>query len=189
MGDCCYTPPGNTPPPMQQSAGKLTVKDGTTTIDTLTAPPYLADNATTATLTWTPGSTLKVSAAGSTVDAFNLSVVAPAKLAGVMPAFTATPITVKKSADLVVSWTPSSEACSQVAFTVGQTPVTLPYIGCVVDDAAGTLTVPKQLLSMFTATTGTATITRAEGAGKTVANANVRMVATDGHLANVTFTP
>jgi hypothetical protein len=188
MGACCYSSPSTMMPPTLQSAGTLTISDGATNIATLTS--YVATNVTLPTLTWTPGSTLKVAASGATVDAFNLSVVAPALLAGITPAFSSTtPITVTTSVDLVVSWTPSNQACSLVEFSLGQSLPTLPSIGCVVDDSVGTLTVPHALLSQFTATTGTATIERAVAAGTTVANANVKLVAIDGYLANVKFMP
>jgi hypothetical protein len=190
VGECCLQSPGGTVGAFQ-SAGTLTITDGAKTLATLTTAPYVASSATTASLTWAPGSTIKVSASGGTVDAFDLSVVAPSLLAGVKPAFGATGITVTTSADLVVTWTKSVEACSKISFGVSQLPATppLPYIGCVADDSAGTLTVPAALLAKLTAKTGTAFIQRVEGRGVNVGNASVKLVAIDGHYTDVTFKP
>lgn len=189
MGSCCYETASNGSSTLE-SAGTLTVDDGKTTIATLTAPPYVATNGTVTSLTWTAGSTLKVSASGATVDAFDLSVVAPALLTGVSPALTAA-IKVSKSAKLVVTWTPGTEACSKVTFGLTQTSTStaLPHIGCVVDDSAGTLTVPEELIAKFTATTGSATLERVESAGVNVTNANVKLVVADTELTTVTYTP
>jgi hypothetical protein len=187
LGACCFGagPAGST---TFESAGTLTVTDAGKTLATLTTPPYVATNATVTTLTWTAGSTIKVDGSGGTVDAFDLSVVAPKLLAGVTPALDA-PLTVTKSVKLVVKWTPSTETCSEIEFGLSQasTSGTLPFIGCTADDADGTLTVPEALLAKITATTGTATLERIEAAGINVANANVKMVVTDTLTTTVTF--
>jgi hypothetical protein len=180
VGACCYqTPPA---PPPYASAGTLTVSDGTTTLDTLMAPatagPYVGSSFETSTIVWAPGDTLKVVGSGGTVDAFTISVVAPALLTGVTPALTAA-LTVPTTADLVVTWTPSSQACSKVIFGLSQMGTGLPEIGCTADDSDGTLTVPSSLLGMFTATSGTANIQRIETTSVLNANSIVGVVASN----------
>jgi hypothetical protein len=186
VGSCCYgTTPSSTTTP--ESAGNVTIDDGANTIATLTPPGYAATSATTPAFTWTPGSTLKATAAGATVDGFTASVVAPALFAGVTPTLTGG-ITVSRSADFVLSWTPSKEACSEVSFGLSQG-TSLPYIECVVDDSAGTVTVPKSLLSMLTATTGSATLERVEGKRLVTTNAGIGIVALDVLQVAATYGP
>jgi len=194
MGSCCYetAAAGEL---SYISAGTLTVSDGATTLATLTPPPapvpalYEESSLTVPGFTWAPGDTLTVAGSGATVDAFTVSVVAPAVLAGTKPSFAA-PIPVSLSADYVVSWNPSSETCSQVQFGLSQTgAVATPYITCVVDDAEGTLTVPKALLQNFTATTGMAVMERIETKETLAANAAVGVVASEATTADTTYTP
>jgi hypothetical protein len=187
MGDCCYQSSSGTTLPTLESAGTITVDDGTTTIGTLLPTDYVESSKTTPTFTWMGGDTLNVSATGATVDAFNLSVRAPRLLAAITPALTS-PLSVSISKDFVVSWKPSTEMCAQVEFGFSQG-ATLPYIGCVADDSAGTITVPKALLSKFTAATGTAVMERIETSATLVTNAYVGVVASEVLQDDVTFKP
>jgi hypothetical protein len=186
LGACCYeTNPAATPTPA--SAGAITIADGTTTLATLTPPAYSASSATDSTLTWTGGTTLDITAAGATVDAFTASIVAPAQVAGLSPALTSA-ITVPKSSDFVVSWTPGKLACLKISFGLTQG-TGLPYISCAVDDSAGTLTVPASLLGMFTAASGTAVLERIDGKHVLSGNADIGIAAIQVITVSTTYTP
>jgi hypothetical protein len=187
VGACCYQPTSGGTIPTPESAGTLTIKDGANTLATLMSPSYVATSATLTTLTWAAGATLDVSTSGATLDAFTANVKAPALLAGLTPTFTST-IAVTLSSDFVVTWTPSNEACSEISFGFSQG-AGMAYIGCVVDDSAGTVTVPKSLLGMFTATTGTAVLERVEGKKLVNANAGIGIVALDVIQAKTTYSP
>ena len=167
--------------PTYVSAGTLTVSDGATILATVMPAPVLGlydENSLMApAFVWAPGDTLTLAGSGATVDAFTLSVVAPAAAAPIQPSFAA-PIDVSLSADYIASWTPSNEVCSQVEFNLSQVgEAGAPYITCAVDDSTGTLTVPKELLENFTATTGMAFMERIEGKATLAANAAVSVVA------------
>ncbi|HLK39638.1 MAG TPA: hypothetical protein VKU41_22940 [Polyangiaceae bacterium] len=186
MGPCCYEMTATTTP-TAATAGTVTVTDATNTLGTLTGPGYAVSSATVSTFTWTPGTVLKVSSSGGMVDAFMGMVAAPALLAGVTPALTAT-VNVPLKSDLVVSWTPAKEACSQISFGLSQGAL-MPHIGCVMDDAAGTLTVPAALLGMLTASTGTVVMERIEPRRVLTTNAGIGIIAVNVQQANATFTP
>jgi hypothetical protein len=187
VGACCYQPSSGGTLPTPESAGTLTIKDGANTLATLTSPNYVATSATLPALTWAAGSTLSVATTGGTLDAFTANVRAPAVLAGLSPSFQAT-IAVTLSSDFVVSWTPSNEACSKISFGFSQG-AQMPYVGCVVDDSVGTVTVPKALLGMFTATTGTAVLERVEGKELVTANSGIKYVVLDVIQAKTTYSP
>jgi hypothetical protein len=187
-GACCYRTVESTTVPTAESAGALTISDGATALTTLMSPDYATNSMLTPALTWAPGDTLNVVAKGDTVDAFTATIVAPALLAGLSPAFTTATLDVSLSKDYVVSWKPGTESCSEVTFGLNQG-TGLPTIGCVADDSAGTLTVPASLLGMLTGTTGTATIERVEPLVVLATNAGIKVVAINGHYASVNFTP
>jgi hypothetical protein len=187
VGVCCYQPTSGGMIPTPESAGTLTIKDGANVLATLQSPNYVATSATLTTLTWAAGATLSISTSGGTLDAFTANVEAPALLAGLTPSFAAT-IPVTLSSDLVVTWTPSNEACSEISFGLSQG-AGMAYIGCVVDDSAGTVTVPKALLGMFTGTTGTAVLERVEGTKLVNANSGIGVVALDVIQAKTTYSP
>jgi hypothetical protein len=191
VGACCYESEASADAsvPVFESAGTITVADGTSTIATLMYPNYAASSTTDATLTWAAGAMLTVTAAGATVGPFTATVPAPVALAGVTPPFSA-PIAVKKSSDLVVTWTPGKRACSKVSFDLSQGGVaTMPHIGCVVDDVAGTVTVPASLLGMFAASTGTAVIERVEGTRTLASNAEIGLAAVNVQRATTSYVP
>jgi hypothetical protein len=186
VGSCCYTPPASSLPTFEP-AGNITVADGSTTLVTMMPPGYTASSLSDATLQWKPGDTLTITASGGTVDAFTAMVTAPSHLVGLSPAFTA-PLAVSLKSDLVVSWTPSSEPCAQISFGLSQG-AGLATIGCVVDDSAGTLTVPSSLLVRFTGAAGSALIERIAGTPTYAKNAAVEVSASDRLVTTASYTP
>jgi hypothetical protein len=186
VGSCCYETTGSATP-MAASAGAITISDGTSTLATLMPGAYTAGSSTDPTLTWTGGTTLTISAAGATVDAFNVSIVAPGAVAGLSPALTSG-ITISKSSDFVLSWTPGKLACLEMSFGLSQG-TGLAHISCAVDDSAGTLTVPASLLGMLTATSGTAILERIEPKRVVTTNAEIGVVAVQVIEVAATYTP
>jgi hypothetical protein len=183
VGACCFeNTAAKTPTPV--SAGTITITDGAKTLGTLTPPVYVTGGAGFA---WMPGASLTVTSSGATIDAFTATVVAPDLFMGVSPPF-AMPITVPLKANFVVSWTPSPEPCSVIDFGFSQGSL-MPHIDCVVDDTAGTLTVPAALLGMITAKTGTAILERVEGKNLATANASIGVVALNVLTTTTTYTP
>ena len=172
---------------MAATAGTITVSDGTSTLGTLAPPAYGATSAATSTFTWTPGTALKVASSGGTIDAFSATIVAPGVLNGLMPSFSAN-IDVSLKSDLVVSWTASTRACSEISFGLSQG-AGMPHIGCVAPDSAGTLTVPAALLGMLHATSGTAVMERVEGKHTLAANADIGFVVLDVIQTTTTYSP
>jgi hypothetical protein len=149
-GPCCFVP-ANPSDAGATSAGTITVDDNGTLFGTFhfgdggyDHPGDVADPTTRA--GWMPGDTLQVTAAGATVPAFSGSVVAPAALENVTPSVYAP--TISLSADWTVTWTPSPTTPSMIVFalTAAETAASTDYVKCVLDDAAGTLTVPAALL-------------------------------------------
>jgi len=185
VGACCYQTPASTPPGI--SAGTLTVTDGSTTLATLMSPEYASSSELDKSVMWAPGDTIKIAGSGGMFDAFSLSVVTPSLLSGVKPALSAA-LTVPTSSDLVVTWTPSGQACSKVIFGLSQANENA-GIGCSADDSDGTLSVPSALLGKFTATSGTASIQRVETAGVLAANGVVGVAASNVNFQkSVTYT-
>jgi hypothetical protein len=186
MGACCLEAnAGSTP--VAATVGTITVSDGINTLGTLTPPSYVTTNALTSTFTWTPGAALKIAASGGTIDAFSATIVAPGLLAGLIPSFSSN-IDVPLKSDLVVSWTASPRACSEISFGLSQGSG-MPHIGCVVPDSAGTLTVPAALLGMLTAASGTAVMERVEGKHILSANADIGFVVLDVIQTTTTYSP
>jgi hypothetical protein len=158
-GRCCYqagsggsTVDGGTTALV--SAGTITVKDGNTTIASLSPGAngsYNASSYANPSLTWNPGDTLGVSAAGGTVHPFNGTITTPAPVTGVSPAMSSANITISQSTDFTLSWTPSSSPGSQVTFTLAavQGGGLDGSVTCVVDDSAGSIIVSKTLLGRF----------------------------------------
>lgn len=148
VGSCCFVPRGGSscPFPGTVSAGNITLSKGGTQIAQLTfANGYDDDTSTTPALTWQPGDTLAVSAAGSAgaVAAFSGSVVAPAPLTGVTPAVTGN-VTIPKASDFVIHWTPGSGTATVQLFLED---VGLNGIACNVPVTAGSLTVSSSLIA------------------------------------------
>jgi hypothetical protein len=188
VGDCCYendaTDAGI---PTMESAGTITVSDGKGTLATMSFPSYVASNASDPKLTWAAGTMLTVTATGGTVGAFTATVTAPGAFAGLTPAFTA-PVAVSLSKDFVVSWTAGKRPCSKVDLGLSQG-TGLAHVACVVDDSAGTVTVPASLLEMFTAKSGSIVIERIEGTHVLATNADVGIGAFDVETTTTTYGP
>lgn len=161
-GNCCYTPPGTSPGNTLAyvSAGDIVVKDGSTTIATMSPTTqsgvmnvYAASNQQDATYQWTGGDTLSFAAAGATVNAFSGTVVAPGLMQNINPAFSiSTSTMVSATSDFTVTWTPgaTSGAASSIYVNalMGMTPDGA--ISCNGMDSAGSITVPQALLANLT---------------------------------------
>jgi hypothetical protein len=147
-GSCCYVASAQTTTYTAVSAGGITLKDGTSTIGTMspTGTTYASlDSTTTNSLKWNPGDALAVSAAGDTVHAFNGDVTAVALLAGVDPALGGiTPIDIPKSADFTITWTSATGAILVTVGTQSHGTIT-----CSASSDSGTMTVPHDLLGNF----------------------------------------
>jgi hypothetical protein len=157
VGNCCVFSPSvyDGGLPTEFRAGTITVKDGTSTISTImpgATNQYTDSNSTDAGLVWKAGDVVTFSGSGDVVHAFSAQVTAVEDVAGLMPALSLTspPFTISLSADFVLSWTPSTG--NGVKVIVGL----LAYHGgsikdleiqCQGMDSAGTMTVPKSLLS------------------------------------------
>jgi hypothetical protein len=178
LGNCCYEPPpsstGGTPTPV--SAGKITLADNGATIGTMDfSPGYVLSSETTSTLTWAPGDSLNVSAAGATVDAFEGTVTAPGLISGVNPSLSST-ITIPLASDWSISWTP--DTLSGDLMIVNLLDRTLNNaITCSVQDSVGTVTFPATLLANFnTADTGRVALSRSASTAPSVGNADVEIL-------------
>lgn len=191
VGSCCYTPPsdgGTTgPTPTAVSAGGITIKDGTTTIGTMSpnGTTYTALNSgTTNTLKWTDGDSLAVSAAGDTVHAFSGSVTTVALLAGVTPALGPQPTVISKSQNFTVSWTTGTGGASLILTqTAAQG-----SISCTASTDPGTFTVDKSLLANFTAATGAIVLSRSNTADASPDNADVTLSSSTSVSSTTTYT-
>jgi hypothetical protein len=85
-------------------------------------------------------------------------------------------------------WTPGNRPCSKV--TVGLTQGALmPSAGCVVDDSAGTVTIPASMLGMFTGTSGTAVIERVDGTHTLASNADIGVAVINVQTTTTMYTP
>jgi hypothetical protein len=193
-GNCCYTPPsqadGGTTSTTPVGAGGITIKDGTTTIATLTptGTTYtpVSDPPTSA-LTWNAGDTINISAAGDTVHAFSGMVTAAALFAGVSPALSyITPIAITRSSDFTITWTAGT---GKVTLLVSALKVATSE-GVIVCSAAdtGTMTVPTALLTNFSAgDTGVVTLTRAETTDASNDNATITLSSSTSSGGTATF--
>jgi hypothetical protein len=127
-GACCFAPIADAGtssggPPTYVSAGTITVKNAATTIATMNPAgngTYSDSSATDKTVTWTPGDTLAVSAAGDTVHAFTGNLVTVVDIAGSNPALSSTgaAVTISRSADFTLSWTPGPGPTDAMYFTI-----------------------------------------------------------------------
>jgi hypothetical protein len=193
VGSCCYTPPsdggttGSTPTAV--SAGGITIKDGTTTIGTMspTGTTYTALNSgTTNTLKWVDGDSLSVSAAGDTVHAFSGSVTSVALLAGVTPALSfTTPTVISKSQNFTITWTTGTGAASLI---LAQTGGGGGVITCSSTTDPGTFTVDKSLLASLTAVAGSIILSRTNTSDASPDNADVTLSSSTTTTGTTTYT-
>ena len=162
QGSCCYQSAAaeaayaKTVPLADVSAGALTLQDGARSFGSL---PFTAgkgyasvNSATTASVTWSPGDTLGVSASGdaSGVASFSGTVVAPSPLAGVTPAL-ATLSTLSRASDFTLTWTANSAGTVALVILANAATASDGTIRCNATGSSGTLTVPTALLTSFAA--------------------------------------
>ncbi len=184
-GSCCYTPAtgasdaGTPPAPTPVSAGGITVKDGTSTIATMTptGTTYTPiTNQPTTTLTWVDGDSLDISAAGDTVHAFSGSVTAATLFAAVTPALSfTTPTNVPRASDFTVTWTAKT---GSILLTMSALKVAVSdgTISCTASSDTGTITVPHDLMANFTAAdTGVVTLSRTSSGAAAPDNAAITL--------------
>jgi hypothetical protein len=187
-GSCCYVPAGSiTGSSTTVSAGGITIKDGTATIATLTPTGTTystVTNPTTTALTWMPGDSISVAAAGDTVDAFSGSVTAAALFADVNPTLSyITPTHVPRNADFQPTWTTSSGT----NITLSLSTISHGTITCSAADT-GTIDVPTAALENFSANdTGTLSIERASSASAADTNATVTLSSSTSAGGSVLF--
>ena len=181
-GSCCYVPSGGTTPTFTAvSAGGITLKDGSTTIGTMTpnGTTYTPlDSLTTSSLKWNAGDTLNVSAAGDTVHAFNGNVSAVAVLEGLNPAFGATAIALSKSADFTETWTAGTGAITLVVSQQNHG-----TISCTSATDSGTMTVPHALLGNFNTGAASISLTREISADASSDNATITLTSGNSQAA------
>jgi len=144
-GKCCLIdlPSGSPPPQTSLSAGPISISDGA---DPIGIRDYDTDNyGGSSSLRWKPHDTLGAQANGDTIAGFSGSIVAPAPVAGLTPAFTTsgTPVVLPTTVDLRVSWTPDDVAGSQILLEVTASPSA---IVCLTDDGDGAITIDAGLL-------------------------------------------
>lgn len=102
------------------SAGTVTISEGDSTLFTLPASDYDGYylGPSPPTLTWNTGDVLTASATGAIFPAFQVSAVAPSALTGLTPDLSPdTTLTVPRTADLTLSWTPGKGQVVQIAFS------------------------------------------------------------------------
>jgi hypothetical protein len=196
-GSCCYVPPssgsdaGTSSGGTAIGAGALTIKDGTTTLATMTpsgASYTPVTNPPTTALTWNAGDTLAVSAAGDAVHAFNGNVTAVGALLGVTPALSlTTPVLVSRASDFNVKWTSATGAIQLVLVALKGTSAD-GTITCSSATDPGTMTVPSTLLQKFSAAdTGIISLSRTMSADASPDNATVTLSSSTSISGTATF--
>jgi hypothetical protein len=195
-GSCCYVGPsdgGTSTTPTAVSAGAITIKDGTTSIGTLTptGTTYTAiSNPPTTAFTWAAGDTLAISAAGDTVHAFSGNVTAVSLFTGVQPALSEiTPTTINRSSDFTITWTSKTGSILlSLSALKGLQNTPDGIITCNASSDSGTMTVPAALLGNFTANdSGSISLTRASSADASPDNATVTISEETSDPGRVTF--
>lgn len=184
-GSCCYLPPGTSSgggTGLLVSAGTITVKNAGTTISTMTPGTGGAYDDTSSkdpTVIWKLGDTLAVTGSGDVVHPFTGTIVTVVDIAGVTPAIgPGAPVSISTSADFVVTWTPGPGASDMMTLTLAAVKATQAdgSLSCLVKDSAGTLTVTKDLLSMFGSTdVGTIGLQRTSSDTVTIDNALIEL--------------
>jgi len=198
IGACCvFSQPqwviadGDSVPPVV-GAGTLTVADGDKSLATASFAGYgyhPISSSESSAPGWSPGDVLSLSAAGSAVDSFSGSVVAPPAFTAVSPQLSPTEISVVRlSTDLQLSWSPADGYAGSV--TAQLFDVNGFYVTCSGPDAAGSLTLPLETFANFAAAdTGTLTLSRADSVSIQTLNATVNLSAVSAASGNVTFLP
>jgi hypothetical protein len=181
-GSCCYEPPPSTSGGSLTfyNAGTLTVTDGSATIGTDSFSTTTSDygslsSITTPAFTWNPGDTLGVSAAGATLDSFNVTIKAPGAIGTTTPAVSeVSPVTVPLSADWPLSWTPDATQSGETVILSLTDSKTNGGITCTVPDSSGTVSVPSALLGHFNSG-DSASVGVVRYAGNSVSSANTKI--------------
>jgi hypothetical protein len=150
-GPCCFVAGAANPGTLPDggagpSAGDITITNATGDTAVL-SPPY-----TGASLAFSPGDVLQVSAAGADIGAFAASIHAPEAIAGIAPNLD-TLATLSASSALTIGWTPGSEASAQVVLTLtgSGSNGTVGTITCAAKDSAGHVVVDASLMGNFAA--------------------------------------
>jgi hypothetical protein len=188
-GSCCYTPPASASDAgvsdggaalTTASAGALLVKDGTTSIANIspgTNNVYSIASTNNPSVTWKPGDTLAVSAAGATVEAFSGNLMTASEFAGVTPVLSTTATTIPIASNLTVSWTQGNGSGVTVFLAALKGTKDDGAITCAAPDSAGTISVPSALLGKFTTgDTGLMTLRRTTTTQVNAPNATVEMI-------------
>ena len=161
-GGCCYTPPsssGSGSTLTFVSAGDIVIKDGSNSIVTMSPSTqggvmdvYSTSSQQAPSFQWSGGDTLTFTASGAAVNAFSGSVVAPALMQDISPAFsTTTPTMVSASSDFTVTWTAGNTGAASGIFVGAMKGMTGDgSISCNSMDSAGSITVPQALLANLT---------------------------------------
>jgi hypothetical protein len=175
------------------SAGAITLQDGARSLGSL---PFTAgkgytpiNSLTTAAVTWAPGDSLGVSAAGdaSGVASFSGTVVAPAPLAGVTPAL-ASGLTLARSSDFNLTWTANSGGTVLLSIIASAGATSDGLIRCTATGSSGSLTVPTALLTnLKTGDMATLELSVSNNVPLSVANATVELTAEAYSLGSATL--
>jgi len=170
------------------SAGVLTVKDGASTLATLSYQAddagmgdYEIDSNKTPSLTWSAGAMLSASATGAAIPAFSADITAPQDIAGLSPALSLTsPVSVPTSSPFVLSWNPSSDGAQMVLVIGGDTGTTA---SCTVAESAGSVSVPASILQKIGAGGGTMSVNKTVSKPVAVTGATVTIQASAPQVA------
>jgi len=165
------------------SAGTITVTDGTTAIASLMPASnggYAISSSNNPSVKWTGGDTLTIAAAGAAVGAFSGTLVTVPDFAGLTPMLSFTsPTTVPLATDFAVKWTPGTGTDVRLFVDALKGTTQEGAITCDAADSAGTVSVPAALLAKFaTGDTGLITLTRSNVSTATDANTTVDLLST-----------
>ncbi len=194
-GSCCYTPPsdaGAPPTPTAVSAGGITIKDGSSTIASLTpnGTSYTpVSNPPTAALTWQAGDSIAISSAGDTVHQFSGTVSAVELFANVNPALSQiVPTQIDRTKDFAITWNAKTGAISVVLSAIKGLSTADGVIVCSSTSDSGTMTIPTALLSNIAATdTGTIAISRTSSSDASPDNATVTLSSSTSSSGKTSF--
>ena len=160
-------------PVVPPNAGNVTLALHGMPLATLLSPDY----AEITSATWNAGDALGVSAAGGDVAAFSGTLLTPAAVAGLSPAFGQDPVAIAHDADLRVVWTPDTndgEIMQLQIDTIGTGGA--PTVLCAVPDSAGSIVVDASLLApLVSATSASIHLTRSITSSVAARNATVTL--------------
>lgn len=189
QGYCCvYSQPQLTissgdAEPITLNAGRITVDDGTASLGAFDFQGFgyvPLSSAETPTLSWNPGDTLSVNSAGSVINSFAASIVAPSAFADVTPDLTLTgQIVIPLADDFTATWTPLAvDAGTGFTVTLSLFDPSGYYVDCTVPDDAGTVTAPAGTLGSFVpGDNGYVTLTRSTSEQLATTNASITVTA------------